>query len=372
MLRSSVTSPLRASFRPGGAKSILKRPAALPLSPAAMQCTASFSVLATPGGSTSPHVSFMKSPALVATFATFSAETYDRAPIRVSPQALALPPRGARFYSPTVDHFKLAAAPPPKAAAASRLSAMQAHCASPAITDFADPRSPQGAAQPAAPAAQTMRFASFAAPRTPAPLAQALGSYPRSPYPSAPLSPKPAARGRRLSDTTTGARPARAAVPPSPLQASFKSPGLQRAHRPAPLALEADAELSNAFWNAMTLEGDTPMVTALEFPESASAGLMDVSLKSPAPALKSPGPALMFGVQDGSVWSPAPRKHAAREELRRNALMSPARAAFARPKPVRHGLVASPSPSDPFAAFPSFAAVLSLDPLAVPAAARCA
>jgi len=128
----------------------------------------------------------------------------------------------------------------------------------------------------------------------------------------------------------------------------------------------------------MTLqEGETPMVTALEYPQSATV-MEEIDLKSPAPnvaALKSPGPQLMFGNQDGSVWSPSPasavpKKHAARETLLRSALMSPAKAAFAKPaaaKPVKHSFVASPSPNDPFASFPSFSAVLSLDGgLAVP------
>jgi hypothetical protein len=359
--------------------------------------------MVTPGGSKSPHVSFMNSPQLVATFATFCPETYDRAPIKVSPNPLAMPERGARFYSPTVNHFKLSAPPPPKAAALTRLNSIlqAAQCASPAITEFEDPRSPKPVAH-AAPAAQQIRFASFEFAATPArqpvPLAQSLGSYPRSPYPSAPLSPSAPkhveadiqGRSRRLSDMTTSTRPRAAEkvkrttgtpFPSSPLKSSFQSPTLQRAHRPAPLALEVqnDTELSNAFWNSMTLEIETPMVTALEYPESAVA-MEEIDLKSPAPAVKSPGPSLMFGIQDGSVWSPSVAKKptAARSALLRSALMSPGRAAFAKPKPIKHSLVASPSPSDPFASFPSFAAVLSLEPsiagasLAFPARAMCA
>jgi len=122
----------------------------------------------------------------------------------------------------------------------------------------------------------------------------------------------------------------------------------------------------------MSLDVETPMVTAREYPESAVA-MEEIDLKSP-------GPSLIFGVQDGSVWSPsvaAKKPTAAREALLRSALMSPGKAAFAKPKPVKHSLVASPSPSDPFASFPSFAAVLSLEneapgPLAVPPRARFA
>lgn len=398
ILRNGMTSPARAFMqRPSTPRSILKRPASLALSPTAFPFNASFSVMVSPSIK-SPHVQFMNSPQLVATFTTHSSEAYDRAPIKVSPNPLALPERGDRFYSPTVDHFKLAAPPKPKAAALNRLNSIlkASQCASPAITDFPDPRSPRAAIE--APVTQQIRFASFATPsRQPQDLHSSLSSYPRSPYPSAPLSPaEPMSteaenRGRRMSDVTVPStrprsleplkRPGRLPIPPSPLKSSFKSPSLQRSHKPAPLDLEPQSanSLSNQFWDAMTLEeGETPMVTALEYPQSAEL-MEDVDLKSPAPAvkspapaLKSPGPALMFGGQDGSVWSPSvPKKSAARESLLRSALMSPGKAAFARPKPVKRSYIASPSPNDPFASFPSFAAALSLEtsqtgPLAYP------
>ncbi|KAG2022404.1 hypothetical protein CC2G_000155 [Coprinopsis cinerea AmutBmut pab1-1] len=392
ILRSGMTSPLLAAAkRPSTPRSILKRPTSLALSPA-LPFNASFSVMVSPSAK-SPHVQFVQTPQLVATFVTHSSEVYDRAPIRVSPNPLALPARGARYYSPTIDHFKLSAPPPPKAAALSRLQSIlkASQCASPAITEFEDPRSPRAAAVQAPPV-QQIRFASFAAPsRQPQSLSKSLSSYPRSPYPSAPLSPaeqmstEMESRGRRMSDvsnlsskpTPAIKRPARLPIPPSPLKASFKSPSLQRSHKPAPLDLEPQSatSLSNAFWDSMTLEeGDTPMVTALEYPESAvemeevdlkSPAPVLGNIKSPAPALKSPGPALMFGTQDGSVWSPSiPKKPAAREALLRTALMSPGKAAFPKPPAagkVKHSVVASPSPNDPFASFPSFAAVLTLD-----------
>jgi len=329
----------------------------------------------------SPHVHFMNSPQLVATFVTHSSETYDRAPIKISPNPVTIPDRHSRYYSPTLDHFKLAAPPPPKAAALKRLNSIlqsSQQCASPAITEFEDPRSPK--ITDVAPV-QQIRFASFAAaPARPTrELTHSLNSYPRSPYPSAPLSPaeprnaEVEGRARRMSDPPAAKQQTRATAKsqaaPSPLKSSFKSPGLQRSHKPAPLALdsaESTSSLSNAFWNSMTLEEETPMVTALEYPESA-VPMEDVSLQSPSfvksPGVKSPMPSLMFGVQDGSVWAPsAPvKKNPARENLLRSALMSPAKAAFSKPRPVTRGIIASPSPNDPFAAFPSFAAALSMD-----------
>ncbi|KAJ3572154.1 hypothetical protein NP233_g3268 [Leucocoprinus birnbaumii] len=56
----------------------------------------------------SPHVHFPPSPAIVSTFGvTHSPNTYDRAPISVSPNPLALPSWGDRVYSPTIDGFRL-------------------------------------------------------------------------------------------------------------------------------------------------------------------------------------------------------------------------------------------------------------------------
>lgn len=399
ILRNGLTSPARAAMkRPSNMRSILRRPAPVVTSPNPLPF-ANFSVLMSPSLK-SPHVKFMASPELVATYATHSSETYDRAPIRVSPNPLELPGRGDRYFSPSMANFKLSPAPKPKASVQKRLDSILRNaqsCASPAITDFEDPRSPR---LPTDSTGQ-VRFASFAEePARPIrDLGKSISSYPRSPYPSAPLSPSPAngettseARGRRMSDSSVdvstrsrsvegGTAPrktpvARISVPftpiPSPLKQSFKTPttaGLQRAHKPAPLALEPKDDstaLSDEFWNAVSLgaEGETPMVTALEYPESAME-LEEVDLKSPAPAmaLKSPaaGPALTFGTQDGGVWSPAPavKQTPARESLLRSTLMSPGKVAFGR---VKRSYIASPSPNDPFASFPSFAAALTMAP----------
>lgn len=395
MLKNTVTSPVARSFmkRPMNARSILKRPAALPMSPTSQLPFASFSLMVSPTMK-SPHVQFMASPQLVATFTTHSSETYDRAPIRVSPNPLELPGRGERFYSPHLENFKLADPPKPKAAIKKRLESIlqsSQQCASPAITEFEDPRSPKVAAD----VTQQIRFASFVASpaRPPRDLKASISSYPRSPYPSATFpseveASEEGARSRRMSDSSVDVSARSAAVStaprkamasrlsstipsiPSPLQQSFRTPiktpvktpltaGLQRSHKPAPLALSPQDDataLSNAFWDAVSLE-ETPMVTALEYPESANE-MEEVNLKSPAPPVKSPGPALVFGTQDGGVWSPAaPKQPPARESLLRSALMSPGKVAFGR---VKRSYIASPSPNDPFASFPSFAAAITM------------
>lgn len=395
ILKNTITSPVRSVMKRGGnPRGILRRPAALPMSPNPFPY-ASFSLLMSPGAK-SPHVQFMASPQLVATFVTHSSDTYDRLPIRVSPNPLELPSRGDRYFSPTVVDFKLSAPPKPKAAVQKRLDSIlrsSQQCSSPAITDFEDPRSPKVADE----ISQQVRFASLVAPapRPPRELKASIPSYPRSPYPSATFASEAEAseevtRGRRMSDSSadvpsrsksidTAPRKTRGALSftpiPSPLQQSFKvnvktpvTASLQRSHKPAPLAISPQEDataLSDAFWNAVSLEAETPMVTALEYPESAMDTGMDmeeINLKSPGVAAKSPAPALIFGTQDGGVWSPtpaAPKQTAARESLLRSALMSPGKVAFGR---VKRSYIASPSPNDPFASFPSFAAALTMAP----------
>jgi hypothetical protein len=388
IMRNTITSPVRGLFtRPANTRSILRRPNALPLSPTPFPYNASFSVMMSPS-TKSPHVQFMASPQLVATFTTHSSETYDRAPIKVSPNPLELPSRGDRVFSPSLADFKLAAAPKPKAAVQKRLDSIlrtSQQCASPAITEFEDPRSPKAVA---ADANAQVRFATFAPPaaRPPRDLKASISSYPRSPYPSATfpseveVSEKVAPSiGRGMSASavevpsrSVGTAPRKTRGPtsftalPSPLQQSFKpiktplTASIQRSHKPAPLAIEPQDDataLSDEFWNAVSLEAETPMVTALEYPESAM-DMEEVNLMSAGVALKSPGPALVFGNQDGGVWSPAAvPKQAARESLLRSALMSPGKVAFKR---VKRSDFAAPSPNDPFASFPSFAAALTM------------
>ncbi|KAF9528152.1 hypothetical protein CPB83DRAFT_876112, partial [Crepidotus variabilis] len=180
-LRNGLTSPARAamSMRP-----ILKRPAALALSP--MVQSASFSSLQSPAqrSLTSPHVRFPSSPSqLVATITTYSPSAYDRAPISISPNPLSMPGWGERVYSPSSEGFRLSAAPK------MFKSFSMAYQPSPVLTEFEDPRSPK--LQPAADvtgskaskAVRQTRMATRPAPIQPIPQNEA-SSYPRSPYPT--------------------------------------------------------------------------------------------------------------------------------------------------------------------------------------------
>jgi hypothetical protein len=112
--------------------------------------------------------------------------------------------------------------------------------------------------------------------------------------------------------------------------------------KPAPLDLEGDS-LSQAFWQSVSLEEpESAYMTANEGPEG----------------LKSPMPGIMFGNKDGSLWSPrVPKKDVSRRLGAEMSVLSPAqRIAFSK------GMVASPTPNDPFAAFPSFSiALMSMD-----------
>jgi len=190
-------------------------------------------------------------------------------------------------------------------------------------------------------------------------LGKALRVYPRSPYPSAPIaaeevdspmsdlinsprgrSPmrpsKPAkrnthSRARSLSDIYSNSK--RRQTPAGFLSPVKESPRMKTpAIRPSPLPLAAEtseAQLSTAFWQAMILE-ETPVSSGLK------------------------SPALMFGNQDGTLWSPRPRKKEFRGMGETMAsMMSPAQRNV-----FRKGDVASPSPNDPFAAFPSFTVAL--------------
>jgi len=346
--------------------------------------------------------------------------SYDRGPISVSPNPLALPGWGERVYSPSVDGFKLSAAPRPF-----RTLNYQA---SPVVKDFEDPRSPK--LQAPAPVAKkgnartANNYVQFAAltsthtrTRPSRGLGKALSSYPRSPYPSAPITPSEVmelgpggasaksdgdieeVRGRQwpsereLSDNipTQGER-ARArdrsiearkrnkkgltlsgrntlfggAAPftpiPSPLGRSIFSPAAQpstlnRVNKPAPLAMDA---LTEEFWHSVSLQqsadsADEPMVTALEYPESAVEyeEKLDIVMRSASQ------PPLMYGNADGAVWSPGLPKPGATLEKIRESLMSPGLGkSFGGMSTIVRKDFTAPTPNDPFAAFPSFTVAL--------------
>lgn len=417
ILRNGMSSRTLVQ-RSGSTRSALKRPSPLPLSPRS-QNVASFSVLLSPSakGLKSPHVHFPPSPSkLFATFVAHGPKSYDRGPISVSPNPLVLPGWGERVYSPSIDGFRLSPAPRPFRSIT--------YQASPVVTDFEDPRSPKLPA-PAAPKQNrnsSVRFASFNSIQTAArpgkSLGKALSSYPRSPFPSAPISPSQNSdvddvdmemetrgrqwpRNRRPDDNIpSGGARARARANsleerrnkrnkkgltlssgrmntmasivgnstftpiPTPGRRDIFSPvvsSLNRPNKPAPLAMDS---LTQAFWESVSLASaeqsasdmDEPMVTALEYPESAVEyeEKLDMTLRSAAQ------PPLMYAGADGVLWSPAVPKAGARVERIRESLMSPAPAKTFERKVVRRDFTA-PSPNDPFAAFPSFTAALVMD-----------
>jgi len=384
-----MKSPAHAFMRPASARSILKRPAPLPLSPNPLPFAASFSVVIN-SSHLSPHVHFPSSPAMAATFSAFSPNTYDRAAIVVSPGSAGLSAWANRPLSPSAHNaFKLLDPPKRKSAISQRAQTL-------AVPAFEDPRSPKpykadppkylsGAPQKA----QALEVPTFEDPRSPKPykarsgvsfeeltlhvprgnrgmeeLGKSLSTYPRSPYPSAPIEEDSdgvadaEARGRWPGKVDKPRAPPRARslenkpkrrqnIPmhvASPLKQNFLSPVRESPRvavtKPAPLDLEGDS-LTQAFWQSMSLEGE---------PESAY---------MTANEMLSPAPGIMFGSKDGSLWSPRPKP---RKDVRRGlgaepSVLSPAqRIAFSK------GMVASPSPNDPFAAFPSFSiALMSMD-----------
>jgi hypothetical protein len=388
-----MKSPGHAFMKPASARSILKRPAPLPLSPNPLPFAASFSVVVN-SSHLSPHVHFPSSPAMAATFTAYSPNTYDRGAIMVSPGSAGISSWANRPLSPSARNaFKLL--DPPK-----RKSATPQQAQTLTVPMFEDPRSPKpykARSQPAkrrsaAPQkAEALTVPVVEDPRSPKPykarsgvsfeeltivvprgnhgvaeLGKALSTYPRSPYPSAPIEedmdgventdnrgrwmaktdrPQPPPRARSLEtkdikkrrrQTTVGLHVA------SPLKQDFLSPVRETPRvtvtKPAPLDLEGQ------FWQSVSLEE----------PESA---YMTANETLPE-GLKSPAPEIMFGNHDGSLWSPrVPKKDGlgrARAIGAEMSVLSPAqRIAFSK------GMVASPSPNDPFAAFPSFSIALS-------------
>ena len=183
------------------------------------------------------------------------------------------------------------------------------------------------------------------------PLANSLSSYLRTPYPSAPISPTGQTGGggqwpkdRDANDTNSRGRSLslspsiKRVQKPALLNLEYRpnESSITRAKKPPPLDLES--RLSEDFWQSLSLQetaksDDEPMMTALEYPESAVQ--YDHVLQSPG--VPQPGATL---------------------DKIRDSLMSPGKKSnFGRI--IRKDFTA-PSPNDPFAAFPSFAAVLTM------------
>jgi hypothetical protein len=260
-------------------------------------------------------------------------------------------------YLTSLEGFILSAPPKPFQS----LTTVQS---SPAITDFEDPRSPKG--QPAA-TQNALHFAAFtsnqSATRPSRSLDKSLASYPRSPYPSAPLvhpeqyedtDDTPTHRSRSSSlelprrnkkGLTLGSPFVTPAAPKSlSVDRSVFSPSLSEGKNPAPLDL--DSRLSEAFWEVLSIEeadhsADEVMYTALEYPPSSVV------------------PQIMYADAYGALWSPAlPKPRAAVDKIRES-LMSPGK------RSSMIGIVrkdfTAPTPNDPSAAFPSFATAMEMD-----------
>jgi len=359
-----MQSPARAFMKPASTRSILKRPAPLPLSPNPLPFAASFSVVVN-SSHLSPHVHFPSSPTMAATFTAYSANTYDRGAIKVSPASATFSSSlwANRPLSPSAHNaFKLLDPPKRKSLAAPAHAMIQ----SLTVPVFEDPRSPKPYKDRAGISFDELTIHVPRGSRGAEELGKALSTYPRSPYPSAPIEEDMNGtnvaenRGRwpsRTLKTEKSQTPHRAHSlenkasakrrqnigshmgPPLKQNPVTQSPRVTIT-KPAPLELEED--LNQAFWQSVSLEEpESAYMTANEMPQS----------------LKSPGPELMFGNKDGSLWSPRlPKKDIRRglgSAMGMSMPMSPAqRRAFSK------GMVASPSPNDPFAAFPSFSVAI--------------
>ncbi|KAG6836549.1 hypothetical protein H0H93_006856 [Arthromyces matolae] len=443
-------------LKPTSTRSILKRPAPLPLSPNPLPFAASFSVVLN-SSQLSPHVHFPSSPTMMAaTFTAYSANTYDRGPIIVSPKSAGFSPGvwANRPLSPSahnafklldpprrkVQNFQLLTVPTfedprsPKPFKDVRNNTAQPQLLT--VPTFEDPRSPKPYKGPTntTPHVQKDRsllsVPAFEDPRSPKPykprngisfqeltlhvpqgvpaaqdLAKSLYTYPRSPYPSAPIEedamdvdvdasrnsegkvitqrgrqvmgvgvgkirPPPRARSldkestRRKHRQTLAVSTSSQGIINSPLRQTFLSPVVEVSAVSSPAVKNTKAnklkaktpppslDLESQFWQSVSLEEEVPassasasgtsFMTANEFPMSAN--------------LMSPGINITFGTNDGEVWSPHVPK--LRRVMKRlfdgpGSILSPAqRKAFSK------GMVASPSPNDPAASFPSFSVAM--------------
>lgn len=286
-------------------RSILKRPAPLPLSPSAMNIQfASFSVHMSPTV-TSPHVHFPNSAKLTSTFMVHSPNTYDRASIAVSPNPLAMPAYGDRVFSPNSGVFKNSkhvevASPSPLPKAVQVAEVHEFNIQLPQLTK------PAKAKQTRA----SVKFQKNLETKQPTPLPRddlpsALLKYPRSPYPTGKenaIAPRVnSARGAKVEQTTK-------------------------------MSASAEEKLSQEFWKSVTLEG------------------------VPNPST----PTFMFGTQDGGLWSPGippAVRGGATESVGLSSVLSP----FSRTTFANHAnpqAILSPTPNDTFSSFPSFSQVL--------------
>ncbi|KAJ3761364.1 hypothetical protein EV360DRAFT_37932 [Lentinula raphanica] len=365
LLRAGLSSP-RSLRSPSTPKSILKRPPPLALSQNPFK--ASVTIVLSPG---SPHVHFPPSPGLTATYTTHSPNTYDRGAIVVSPNPLELPSWGSRIYSPSSETFGKPAST--ESSPAEELTPTFKTFTPPILSlsspnfDEVFPKSPVADTKPTTRA--SARFQAIAAQPTIRPvsaLGEALKSYPRSPYPSAPASPAPAVLAEQenaeIEDGERLAGRAKAKkVPPaitiigrsaemvsSPLRQEFLTPveeSPQHTATAANTSSKSHSQLTQAFWQSMSLDESMDDVGS---PRITNEDPVASGLLSPG-GMISP---MIFATKEGVVWSP-PRRDVLfhKKDLKDTVFSSGGSRA----------MVMSPSPEDPFSAFPSFSAVLSLD-----------
>lgn len=301
-------------------RSILKRPTPLPLSPSAMNIQfASFSVHVSPTV-TSPHVHFPNSAKLTSTFMTHSPNTYDRASIVVSPNPLAMPAYGDRVFSPISGVFKnsqnvevASPSPLPKTVEVAELNLELPQVAKPAKVKQTR---------------ASVKFQQKLATKQPTPLPRddlpsALLKYPRSPYPTAPMSP--AGKENTVAPEVNSAKVTRG---------TKQRPA--KAEQTIQMSASAEEKLSQEFWKSVTLEG------------------------VPNPST----PTFMFGTQDGGLWSPGlppAMRGGATESVGLSSVLSPfSRTTFA--NHVNPQAILSPTPNDTLSSFPSFSQVLTGNP----------
>ncbi|KIK71447.1 hypothetical protein GYMLUDRAFT_52525 [Collybiopsis luxurians FD-317 M1] len=385
LLRAGIASP-RALRSPSTPKSILKRPPPLPLSSNPVPLAGRIAIVISPSPG-SAHVHFPPSPALTATFSTHSPNSYDRGAINISPNPLELPAWGSRVYSPGSDTFgKL---PSPNESNSEEELTPKFKTYTPTILSLNSPthvenfpKSPSDTdTKPTTRAgARFQAIVSQPSIRPVSGLGEALKAYPRSPYPSAPASPAPAvladkggvgpakeniragrfwSRSKTLSGYGDASRISRGKkVPPaitiigkpaemvsSPLRKEFLTPVQEFAQHTATVANAkgnvADASLTQAFWQSISVDDSVDMSSPCITSEDPVAS----GLFSPG-GMISP---MIFATKEGVVWSP-PRPETWKKNIRDT-----------RKSDSPRGTVMSPSPEDPFSAFPSFTAVLSLD-----------
>jgi hypothetical protein len=298
----SARSFIRATNAPKGMKSpttprsILKRPTPLLLSPtASVQFAARYSIHVSPSPKS---VRFPISSELASTYTTFSPSTYDRA-------AIFSPSYGSSNASKAIE--EVFAEPTPK------------------LVNLEPPPKPVQAAGAPPPSRASVRFQQNLAVNNPTPLPReglrsALLKFPRSPYPSAPMSPArkdyiDAAETRPRVNSTTDVASKRDAVGN---ESNAATEG----------GMTAEERLSEDFWKSVQLEA------------------------TPGATVAHNGPTFIFGTSDGALWSPVPPKATPTGPLALSSMLSPgARTSFLNPDSIL-----SPIPHAPF---PSFTAVMS-------------